>query len=145
MKALENRTVDSKREMDILDALQDIRDRNSRNERMDKSVDLLTRLGVEEIEDEEQKARSLEEEEDEKLVREVFSKVNVPGGESSTSILTVKRKAEGTEPDLRTLLPEATKELIAKSSANVPAAKKRKVEGKLSLGIKMKSKATAKG
>src|SRR3954453_13718878 len=35
MKALENRTVDSKREMDILDALQDIRARNSRNERLD--------------------------------------------------------------------------------------------------------------
>jgi Saf4/Yju2 protein len=34
MKALENRTTDSKREMDILDALQDIRSRNARNERI---------------------------------------------------------------------------------------------------------------
>ncbi|THH05434.1 hypothetical protein EW146_g9903, partial [Bondarzewia mesenterica] len=34
MKALENRTTDSKREMDILDALQDIRARNARNERV---------------------------------------------------------------------------------------------------------------
>jgi len=39
MKALENRTVDSKREMDILDALQDIRARNARNERVGQSTD----------------------------------------------------------------------------------------------------------
>jgi len=148
MKALENRTVDSKREMDILDALQDIRDRNSRNERVEKAVDLLARLEVEEIEDEEQQAKSKEEEEDEKLVREVFSKVSVPAADissgSQTSTITVKRKAEGAEPDLRSLLPDSTKELIAKSSANVPIVKKRKLEGKNSLGIKMKGKATAK-
>lgn len=34
MKALENRTIDSKREMDILDALDEIRLRNARSERL---------------------------------------------------------------------------------------------------------------
>jgi hypothetical protein len=34
MKVLEHRTQDSKRETDILDALQDIRARNARNERV---------------------------------------------------------------------------------------------------------------
>jgi len=146
MKALENRTVDSKREMDILDALQDIRDRNSRNERVDKSVDLLARLGVEEIESEEEKSKSKEEEEDEKLVRDVFSRISVPNSSSSElSTVTVKRKAEGAQPELRSLLPESTKELISKSSAAVPVIKKRKLEAKNSLGIKMKGKAVAKG
>ncbi|KAI9026270.1 CWC16 protein, partial [Hyaloraphidium curvatum] len=35
MKALENRTMESKREMDILDALDEIRTRNAMNERVD--------------------------------------------------------------------------------------------------------------
>ena len=69
MKALENRTVDSKREMDILDALQDIRARNARNERVGHSVDLLDRLGMEEIEAEEDEEKRKADEEDERLVR----------------------------------------------------------------------------
>jgi hypothetical protein len=78
MKALENRTTDSKREMDILDALQDIRARNARNERVGQSVDLLANIGVEELENEEDRERKRLEEEDEKLVRQVFSKVSMP-------------------------------------------------------------------
>jgi rubredoxin len=35
LKALENRTLDSKREMDILDALDEIKTRNARNEKVD--------------------------------------------------------------------------------------------------------------
>ena len=40
MKALENRTVDPKRKMDILDALHDIRARNSRNQRVGQLLKL---------------------------------------------------------------------------------------------------------
>ncbi|KAI0086690.1 hypothetical protein BDY19DRAFT_959831 [Irpex rosettiformis] len=157
MKALENRTVDSKREMDILDALQDIRARNARNERVGQSVDLLERIGMQEIETEDDRQKKLEEEEDEKLVREVFSKVSMPvagpsgsgltSGSSPTSgqekVVTVKRKAEGDEPDLHSLLPESTRVLIASKMASVPFVKKRKTDTKNSLGIKIK-KAPAK-
>lgn len=157
MKALENRTVDSKREMDILDALQDIRARNARNERLGQSVDLLERIGIEEIETEEDKERKLAEEEDEKLVREVFAKVPAPGpsssngagssqsGDASETIITVKRKAGAEEPDLQSLLPESARALLSvKSSIGAPPVKKKKVEGKNALGIKLKGKTKAK-
>ncbi|KAI0340221.1 DUF572-domain-containing protein [Trametopsis cervina] len=152
MKALENRTVDSKREMDILDALQDIRARNARNERVGQSVDLVARINVEEIETEEDRQRKLEEEEDEKLVRQVFSKVSMPvAGPSGSStadvqeekVVTVKRKADGDEPELHSLLPETTRTLIASKVAAMPVVKKRKTDMKNSLGIKIK-KAPAK-
>ena len=152
MKALENRTIDSKREMDILDSLQDIRARNARNERVGQSVDLLERIGMQEIETDEDRQRKLDEEEDEKLVREVFSKVSMPvaGPSGSGSVadsvsaakqeklVTVKRKAEGDEPDLHSLLPEPTRALIASKVAAVPMVKKRKIDSKNSLGIKIK-------
>lgn len=161
MKALENRTVDSKREMDILDALQDIRARNARNERIGQSVDLVERMGVEEIETEEDRRQKLEEEEDEKLVREVFQKIPAAGASSSSGssghtsqspeepsapVVTLKRKAEGAEPDLHSLLPEETRALISsKAFAAAPPIKKKKTDMKNSLGIKInKGKGVAK-
>ncbi|KAH9914717.1 uncharacterized protein B0H18DRAFT_1087748 [Fomitopsis serialis] len=153
MKALENRTVDSKREMDILDALQDIRARNARNERIGQSVDL--------IETEEDRRRKLEEDEDEKLVREVFQKIPATGSSSSSGssghtsqspeepaapVVTLKRKAEGAEPDLHSLLPEETRALISsKVFTAAPPVKKKKTDMKNSLGIKInKGKGVAK-
>lgn len=136
MKALENRTIDSKREMDILDALQDIRARNARNERTGHSVDLLARMNVQEVVDEETAERERLEEEDEKLVREVFSKVVVPAGADGTKTVTVKRKADDVEPTLQSLLPDSARTLIVSALAP-PAAKKKKMNG---LGIKVVKK-----
>ncbi|KIJ17070.1 hypothetical protein PAXINDRAFT_175677 [Paxillus involutus ATCC 200175] len=157
MKALENRTVDAKREMDILDALQDIRAKNARNERTGQAVDLMARIHVEEIETEEDRRRKEEEEEDDKMVREVFSKVSmpaIPGGESSgtsnsdasptegstSRIVTVKRKANDDEPDIHSLLPESTRALINSKVAVAPPAKKPKPDLKAKLGIKVAKK-----
>jgi len=151
MKALENRTVDSKREMDVLDALHDIRARNARNERVGKSEDLVARLGREEVLSPEDEQRRREEEEDELLVREVFSKVAMPGvgpsnqpGEGSsdtaTPMVTVKRKADDVEPDLKGLLPESTRAMVNAISGSLQPAKKKKAENAKSLGIKLVKK-----
>jgi len=149
MKALENRTVDSKREMDVLDALHDIRARNARNERVGQSEDLIGRIGREEVISPEDEERRREEEEDEKLVREVFSKVSVPGagpseeGWSPSTVVTVKRKADDIEPDLKTLLPENTRAMVNAMSASIQPAKKKKADKSKSLGIKLKNKQKA--
>jgi len=132
MKALENRTVDSKREMDRLDALQDMRARNARNERLAQSVDLLATLGKEEVETEEDMRKRKEEEEDESIVQGVFSKVTLPGGAAP---LTVKRKAEGEEPGLSSLLSDSTRAVISSNLAGTHIQKKKK-----QLGIKIKKK-----
>lgn len=161
MKALENRTTDSKREMDILDALQDIRSRNARHERIGASladkeggIESIVQDDVEiELEEtEEERIKRLEEEEDERLVREVFSKVPTTsaGPSSSTAgpstspatpasseaTITVKRKAGA--------LPEPDDILSTKSKAPPkpvePPAKRKKTDLAASLGIKIKKK-----
>lgn len=152
MKALENRTVDSKREMDVLDALHDIRARNARNERVGQSEDIIGRIGREDVISLEDEQRRKEEEEDERLVREVFSKVSVPGagpshesgedGEETpaSAVVTVKRKADDVEPDLKSLLPENTRGMVNAISASLLPAKKKKADNSKSLGIKLVKK-----
>jgi len=144
MKVLENKTVDSKREMDILDALQDIRARNARNERVGASDDLLSRLAMEEVETEEDAEKKRLEEEDEKLVREVFSKIPAAasgsGSQDEAAVITVKRKADDKEPPPHTLLSSSARALIASAATAAPTAKKRKTDGKNSLGIKVVKK-----
>ena len=154
MKALENRTIDSKREMDVLDALHDIRARNARNERVGQSEDLITRVGREDVISFEDEQRRREEEEDERLVREVFSKVSVPGAGPShksgedgedeetpaSTVVTVKRKADDVEPDLKSLLPENTLGMVNAISASLQPAKKKKADNSKSLGIKLVKK-----
>lgn len=81
MRALENRQMDSKREMDILDKLQDIRTRNARMERAGtdsllKTVSSRVESGLAskaEVEAAEKKRRDAEEDEDE--VRKYFAKM----------------------------------------------------------------------
>ncbi|KAH8833484.1 CWC16 protein [Flagelloscypha sp. PMI_526] len=136
MKVLENKQTDSKREMDILDKLQDIRARNARNERM-RDVDVSTVLGKEEVETAEDLESRLLEEEDEKLVQDVFSKLPSQGPSSSST--TVKRKADDREPELHTLLGESARSLITGLAG--PAPKKLKAGGaKNSLGVKIGKK-----
>lgn len=84
MEQLEKGTVDAKREMDILDQLQMLRQRNARLERVDRGTateKIVERAGVHGIDPEETLAevraiRDLEAEEDEAEVRRVFSRIN---------------------------------------------------------------------
>jgi len=147
MKVLENRTIDSKREMDILDALQDIRARNARNERMGHSVDLLARMGVEELENEEDIERKRLEDEDEKLVKQVFSKITVAASSTSDSmerptIVTVKRKADDNEPSLQSLLGDSTRSKADLNSTAVERVKRARTDAKLGIKIVKKTKET---
>ncbi|KAI6043041.1 DUF572-domain-containing protein [Pisolithus marmoratus] len=146
MKALENRTVDAKREMDILDALQDIRARNARNDRVGQVVDLAARIPAEEVETDEDRQRRLEEEEDDEMVRQVFTKdcllssaCSEPSAAtaSTSHTVTVKRKADDIEPDILSLLPQSNRAVDAKGAAT---AKKAKLNLKNKLGIKVAKK-----
>ncbi|WFD29808.1 Pre-mRNA-splicing factor cwf16 [Malassezia sp. CBS 17886] len=83
MKALEQRTLDSQREMEILDALEDIRTRNARMERVDSDTVLHSvatgKRKLHDTPDELQQRQA--DAEDEELVRKYFKKV--PAGAES--------------------------------------------------------------
>ena len=139
MKQLEARTIDSRREMEILDALQDIRTRNARLERVDTDAvlaklhdrpqpafDAHTANSIRE----DQQAKA--EQEDEALVQKYFGKA-LDGGRA----IAVKRKLDDqdaqAEPDIATLLAmkaAATKTscsaLTASTSVPAPPVKKKK-------------------
>ncbi|PWN40295.1 DUF572-domain-containing protein [Ceraceosorus guamensis] len=74
MAALEQRTLDSKREMEIADALQDIRTRNARLDRVNADSVLDSLKGKQRSMDPEAEERKRAEEEDEILVRKYFSR-----------------------------------------------------------------------
>ncbi|KAI8805832.1 DUF572-domain-containing protein [Cladochytrium replicatum] len=115
MKALENRTVDSKREIDILDALDEIRAKNAMNERADPDA-LLNAIAAEGLSAEELLRKKWEEEDE---VETLAAFRNAVDGErvrrieddddeeqeeepgSSSSIFGKKRKREVEEHSLR--------------------------------------------
>ncbi|KAJ3300119.1 hypothetical protein HDU76_006152, partial [Blyttiomyces sp. JEL0837] len=70
MKALENRTIDSKREMDILDALDEIRTKNAHTERLDANEVLAKILDAKKAREEADMRR--QEEEDEAAAKAIF-------------------------------------------------------------------------
>ena len=67
MKALENRTVDTKKEMDALDALDEIRTQNARREKIDAQ-----RL-IEVFQERELQSHTVDSDEDERLVKSIFN------------------------------------------------------------------------
>ncbi len=146
MKALEKRTLESKREMEVADALQDIRTRNARNARVDLDAVATTlasrRAKVASLEEQEQRKA---EEEDEDLVKRYFGKIQggepalhdadtsadpqLPTETPSGPTLSVKRVLEDADPDVTALLSSAGKTQLASASSMLGSAPAKKRKG----------------
>ncbi|KAG0222365.1 CWC16 protein [Mortierella sp. GBAus27b] len=133
MKALENRTLDSKREMEIMDALDEIRTRNALNERLDADA-LLDKLFVPDDEDVVKKQKE-EDEEDERLAREVFKDVD------GDRIKRLRDDLDGPEGEISAAKVAMAKfaQPLALPDFSAPLAKKRKQGGSLGLVKSSKS------
>ncbi|PWY98947.1 DUF572-domain-containing protein [Testicularia cyperi] len=107
MKQLEDKALDSRREMEILDALQDIRTRNAKLERVDTDAvlaklhsrsDVGTTAAAAAAASIKEAQRALAEEEDEALVQKYFGKaMDVPS--SSLASSSAERLPQGDSPD----------------------------------------------
>lgn len=128
MAELESKTVDSKREMDILDKLQEIRNKNARFERADKEhvLDSVSSRpavqGVdEEYETREAEARrKLEQEEDEAEIRRVFSKIPSEGHGSILPSIELDEALEDDDGEDADTTITAPSEMTASTSSMPP-------------------------
>lgn len=116
MKALEDRTLDSKREMDIMDALDEIRTRNARSERVDVE-DVLDRFNAEDKVEISSRMK-IEEEEDAKQAKAIFESAD---GEQV-------RKLKEAEPDAIHLVNQSSSAMEIPSFKPAAIIKKRKLE-----------------
>lgn len=193
MRSLEKNQIESKREMEILDKLQEIRTRNARLERSMNGrgpdgvlTSVSSRIqsglaGEQEVLEQERRLKELEE--DEAEVAKYFSKVafptkpfgqlqNIedgdatPSGSGSNSALgsnwkkpsplqneidsyhdeldhvTIKRKFTELEVDVRSLLSEASREMLANNPGFIkPPPKKKKNPAVNAFGVKIVKKA----
>ncbi|WVQ71167.1 hypothetical protein IAR50_000692 [Cryptococcus sp. DSM 104548] len=171
MADMERAQERSKREMEIMDELADLRQRNARVElsTADKNPDaLLAALHAEKISAAEEARRKAEQEEDDALVKQYFSKVSSgpapaalnkidespeggaePAGEDAEDAalpqLTIKRKiasGKAGEPSVASILAAKGRVPDTAGPSAAPAQAKRKREGMQKLlGIKKKTKA----
>lgn len=126
MKALEDRTLDSKREMDIMDALDEIRTRNARSERVDVE-DVLDRFNNEDQVIISSRIK-LEEEEDEKKAKAIFESAD---GEQV-------RKLKEAEPDAIQLVNQSSAAMEIPSFKPSAIIKKRKAAASPIVVVKKK-------
>lgn len=130
MAKLETKTLDSKREMQIADALDEIRTRNARNERVDQEDVLETLL---EVKDESQLEREKQDREDEEAAKRAFR---------TDEDKFVRRVIEGAEEIPVQVKPSASLAIEA-AKVEIPSFKKtikRKRDLGAALGIKKKVK-----
>lgn len=124
MKALENRTIDSKREMDILDALDEIRLRNARSERL-KVDQILRRFSDKDKEEIEERLKQEAAKDEEEAIKAFQS----ADGERVRKLADDEK-----EPDVLSLVSKSFKKPSFKP-AEIP---KRKVQEELGVAVKRK-------
>jgi len=141
MKALEKRMEEAQREMEVMDALQDIRTRNARFERVDTSAVLdavaQNKRPIEATVD----AADATHEEDEALVRKYFPKTPAAPATDDASVEPAgseptEKESSDEPPPAASLLSDATRQQlrsIPPTSAPRPSTKRRR--GPNALGI----------
>jgi len=142
MKALEKRMEEAQREMEVMDALQDIRTRNARFERVDTSAVLdaiaQNKRPIEETEDRADPTH----EEDEALVRKYFPKEPTTPAADETSTEPAdfdrtEKESSDKPPSAASLLSDSTRHQLASippaASVARPSTKRRR--GPNALGI----------
>jgi hypothetical protein len=126
MKALENRTLDSKREMEIMDALDEIRTRNARSERVDVD-EVMNRFSSEDQTIISERMHA-EEAEDDEAAKQIF--------QSADGVQVRKLDESAKEPDAISLVNQS------KAAAELPSfkniVKKRKNTSQPMVTIKKK-------
>ncbi|CAG8478602.1 10916_t:CDS:2 [Paraglomus brasilianum] len=136
MKALENRTLDSKREMDILDALDEIRTRNARNERIDADA-ILERMVDEDEKTANERVVELDKK-DEQLAKAIFKTAD---DEVFEKVMRVGDVDE--QPEIKDLLSESARETVKELVGSVGGMKRKDINiGKrgTDLGILVKKR-----
>ncbi|KAI9822689.1 MAG: hypothetical protein M1827_000408 [Pycnora praestabilis] len=118
MVELETKTLDAKREMAIADALDEIRTRNARNERVDRGAEGL--VGVRDELDTERERQEREDEEAAKraftmeaLVREEVVELGSGNGEGSSNAANVEEKKVEMGPPSFKRIPKKKKDFAA--------------------------------
>ena len=123
MKALENRTLDSKLEMDVLDALDEIKAINQRHERVNTDALLSMHAAQSKVND---PTRPLTKEEEDEIIK------NVRFRSRRTEDEFFEEELPKRERDSVSLLPQIQKQLSSKTPAvstlSVNITKRRKVE-----------------
>jgi hypothetical protein len=126
MKALENRTLDSKREMEIMDALDEIRTRNARSERVDVD-EVMDRFSSEDQTIISERMHA-EEAEDDEAAKQIF--------QSADGVQVRKLDESAKEPDAISLVNQSQAAAELPSFKNI--VKKRKNTSQPMVTIKKK-------
>lgn len=135
MENLESKQADAKREMEIADALDEIRTRNARNERASKKEEADIAKA---IEDERVKERRRQEAEDDEMARRAFSKKALEL-EESIIVDDVMGKAMAREVPNEFFAVETAEPEIPLASGSFKRAPKKKKDHAAALGIKKKA------
>lgn len=129
MVELETKTLDAKREMQIADALDEIRTRNARIERGEAVVDAVSVQDVRDLE------RERQEKEDEEIARRAFE---TESGEKVRRLVDIEEAVDSSSVDVAAAKPVAPNDTLAMPPPSFKRTAKKKKDLSAALGIKKK-------